>query len=320
MFYITLNSVVLEVFVLVGAAFFTLMERSGLGYIHNRKGPNKVGYMGLFQPFGDAIKLFSSEIIYPYMGNYNYYFICPVMGLLMSLFIWMIVPYSENLYIFNFGVLFILSCLGLGVYFLIFAGWSSNSKYSLLGCLRAVAQMVSYEVGLMIILLGGVLMISSLNLILFFEYQKLFWFIFILFPIIMMWFIMSLAETNRSPFDLAEGESELVSGFNVEYMGGSFSLIMLSEYSSIMFMSLMIIILGMSSSLFSLIFYLKLVFIGYIFIWIRGSLPRMRYDNLMEFSWKIVLPISLNFMMYYSGLIIFLDKMVVWKILSKESY
>nr|BAL70377.1 NADH dehydrogenase subunit 1 [Aposthonia japonica] len=305
------SSIILEIFVLVGAAFLTLMERKGLGYIQERKGPSSVGYLGLLQPFGDAIKLFSKEHIYPYMGNYLYYLFCPVMGLCLSLFIWLVIPYLENLYMFNLGILFILSCLGLGVYFIIFAGWSSNSKYSLLGGLRAVAQMISYEVGLMVVLLSGVFLVSSLNMLMFFEYQKFIWFVFLSFPVILMWFVLGLAETNRTPFDLAEGESELVSGFNIEYMGGGFSLIMLSEYISIIFMSLLLGVVGLGSNLISFFFYFKLVYMSFMFVWIRGSFPRVRYDNLMNFSWSIILPLSLNFMMYYSGFVIFLDKMVV---------
>lgn len=269
---------------LVGAAFLTLMERRGLGYVQRRKGPNRVGYLGLLQPFGDAIRLFRREIVFPYVGHYYYYFFCPVMGLGLSLFIWMVVPYMENLYMFNLGVLFILSCLRVGVYFLIIAGWSSNSRYSLLGGLRGVAQMISYEVSLMIIFLGRFFLVKSLNMLVFVDYQRFMWMVFFTFPMILIIFIMCLAETNRSPFDLAEGESELVSGFNVEYMGGGFSLIILSEYSRILFIRLLIVVFGLGSCLISLIFYFKLVCLGFVFVLIRASFPRIRYDRLMDFS------------------------------------
>nr|ASM82630.1 NADH dehydrogenase subunit 1 [Aposthonia borneensis] len=307
-YYSLLSSFMLEIFVSVGAVFLTLMERRVLGYVQGRSGPGKVGYLGLFQPFSDAIKLFSKEHVYPYVGNYLYYLFCPVFGLCMSLFIWLVIPYIGNLYMFDLGMLFVFCCLGLGVYSIIFAGWASNSKYSLLGSFRSIAQMISYEVGLMVIMLSSFFLIKSLSFILFVEYQKYFWFVFLAFPVILMWFIMGLAETNRTPFDLAEGESELVSGYNVEYMGGGFSLIVLSEYVSIIFMCLLMGVAGLGSDLFSLFFYLKLVYVSFIFVWIRGSFPRVRYDKLMSFSWSIILPLSLNCMLYYSGFFIFLSK------------
>nr|WAX39141.1 NADH dehydrogenase subunit 1 [Anaplecta sp. 3 ZQW-2020] len=290
------------IFVLVGVAFLTLMERKVLGYIHIRKGPNKVGYMGLLQPFSDAIKLFCSEQTYPLVSNYISYYLSPVFGLFLSLLIWGLIPYLSGLIFFNVGLLFFLCCTSLGVYTLMVAGWSSNSNYSLLGGLRSVAQTISYEVSLALIMLSFIYLVGSYDLTSFYFYQLSAWFIFIFFPLSLVWFISSLAETNRTPFDFAEGESELVSGFNVEYSSGGFSLIFLAEYASILFMSLMFSILFLGSDLDSLLFFFKVVGVSFLFIWVRGTLPRYRYDKLMGLAWSSYLPLSLNYLFLYMGL------------------
>nr|UER94221.1 NADH dehydrogenase subunit 1 [Pachliopta aristolochiae] len=292
--------------VLVGVAFLTLLERKVLGYIQIRKGPNKVGFLGILQPFADAIKLFTKEQIFPNYSNYMIYYFSPVMSFIMSLMIWMLMPYYFNLISFNLGLLYFLCCLSLGVYTIMIAGWSSNSNYTLLGGLRAVAQTISYEVSLALILLSSVTMIMDFNLIKFSYYQELVWFIFLMIPLMLCWLSSILAETNRTPFDFAEGESELVSGFNLEYSSGGFALIFLAEYSSILFMSMVTVLIYMGGYKLSLFFYLKLVFISFIFIWIRGTLPRYRYDKLMYLSWKSYLPVSLNFLLFFIGLKIFL--------------
>nr|WMY24286.1 NADH dehydrogenase subunit 1 [Prorhinotermes molinoi] len=291
----------LVVFVLVGVAFLTLLERKVLGYIHVRSGPNSVGFVGILQPFSDAISLFSSEQYYPLMSNYLSYYFSPVFGLFLSLLVWLLIPYLSGLVSFELGLLFFLACTSLGVYTVMVAGWSSNSGYSLLGGLRALAQTISYEVSLAFILLSFVVLISGYDLLGFYFFQSYVWLIFISFPLSFVWFISCLAETNRTPFDFAEGESELVSGFNVEYGGGGFALIFLAEYASILFMSLLFCIIFLGSDLYSLFFYVSLTFLSFLFVWVRGTLPRFRYDSLMYLAWSGFLPISLNYLLFFVG-------------------
>nr|WCS91764.1 NADH dehydrogenase subunit 1 [Dyscolus orthomus] len=288
--------------VLVGVAFLTLLERKVLGYIQIRKGPNKVGFMGIPQPFCDAIKLFSKEQTYPLLSNYIMYYYSPIMSLFLSLLLWVIIPYFLILFSFSLGMLFFLACTSLGVYTVMIAGWSSNSSYSLLGGLRAVAQTISYEVSLALILMSFMILIESFSLMEFMQYQKFIWMIFLSLPLGFVWFVSSLAETNRTPFDFAEGESELVSGFNVEYSSGGFALIFLSEYSSILFMSMLFCVMFLGSDLMSILFFLKVVFLAFSFIWVRGTLPRYRYDKLMYLAWKSFLPLSLNYLFLYMGM------------------
>nr|URX53706.1 NADH dehydrogenase subunit 1 [Kalotermitidae sp. 3 AB-2022a] len=296
----------LIIFVLVGVAFLVLLERSVLGYVHIRKGPNKVGFIGLFQPFSDAVKLFSSEQYFPLVSNYFSYYFSPVFSLFLSLLIWVLVPYFSGFISFDLGLLFFLCCTSLGVYTVMIAGWSSNSNYSLLGGLRSVAQTISYEVSLALILLSFVLLICGYNLVDFYYFQVYLWLVFFTFPLALVWFISCLAETNRTPFDFAEGESELVSGFNVEYGAGGFALIFLAEYASILFMSLLFCVIFLGCDLSSLLFYIKLSFISYLFIWVRGTLPRFRYDSLMYLAWKVFLPLSLNYLLFFLGVKLFL--------------
>nr|YP_009828736.1 NADH dehydrogenase subunit 1 [Hemerobius japonicus]QJC58968.1 NADH dehydrogenase subunit 1 [Hemerobius japonicus] len=293
------SSLLLIICVLVGVAFLTLLERKVLGYIQIRKGPNKVGFCGIPQPFCDAIKLFTKEQTYPIVSNYLMYYVSPIISLFLSLVIWMIFPYLSNLFNFNLGLLFFLCCTSMGVYTVMIAGWSSNSNYALLGGLRAVAQTISYEVSMALLLLCFVILIGSFNLIDFEIYQKNIWFMFLTFPLMLMWLSSSLAETNRTPFDFAEGESELVSGFNVEYSSGGFALIFLAEYASILFMSMLFSVIFLGSGIFSLFFYMKLTFISFVFIWVRGTLPRYRYDKLMYLAWKSYLPVTLNYLLFF---------------------
>nr|YP_010598433.1 NADH dehydrogenase subunit 1 [Pachymantis bicingulata]UIX55390.1 NADH dehydrogenase subunit 1 [Pachymantis bicingulata] len=299
LFILMLMSLMLVIFIMIGVGFFTLLERSVLGYIHIRKGPNKVGYIGILQPFSDAIKLFCKEHMIPLISNYLLYYICPVLSLFLSLILWMLMPYMSGLYTFNLGLFFFLVCMSMGVYTIMLAGWSSNSNYALLGGLRAIAQMISYEVSLTLILLSFIFLIMSYSLLDFFYYQMGIWFLFLCLPLCNVWFVSCLAETNRSPFDFAEGESELVSGFNIEYGSGGFALIFLSEYSSILFMSMLMCVIFLGSDLNSFQFYLKLIFLAFVYIWVRGTLPRYRYDKLMYLAWKSFLPLSLNFMFFY---------------------
>nr|YP_009995466.1 NADH dehydrogenase subunit 1 [Ochthebius salinarius]QNP09921.1 NADH dehydrogenase subunit 1 [Ochthebius salinarius] len=296
------SSLILIICVLIGVAFLTLLERKVLGYIQIRKGPNKVGFMGIPQPFSDAIKLFTKESIVPLMSNFNMYYLSPIFNLFLSLLLWMCIPFFSFLFNFNLGFLFFLSVSSLSVYTIMIAGWSSNSNYSLLGGIRSVAQTISYEVSLSLLLLSFLFMVLSLNLVSLIMYQKFIWLFFLMFPLCMCWFVSSLAETNRTPFDFAEGESELVSGFNVEYSSGGFALIFLAEYSSILFMSLMCSLLFLGGEIYSFLFFLKLGFMSFLWIWVRGTLPRFRYDKLMYLAWKSFLPVSLNYLFFFMGL------------------
>nr|YP_009127013.1 NADH dehydrogenase subunit 1 [Peirates fulvescens]AHH93130.1 NADH dehydrogenase subunit 1 [Peirates fulvescens] len=289
------------IFVLVSVAFVTLLERKVLGYIQLRKGPNKVGLMGLLQPFSDGIKLFFKEQTYPYLSNFLVYYFSPVFMLCLSMVLWTLFPYLVNVYNFNFGVLFFLCCTGMGVYGVLLSGWSSNSNYALLGGLRSVAQTISYEVSMALIMICFLIFVFSFDFMDFMMYQGGIWFVFLSLPLFFCWFSSCLAETNRSPFDFAEGESELVSGFNVEYSSGGFAFIFLSEYMNIIFMSLLTCIIFLGCDVYSLFFYIKLTFVIFMFIWVRGSLPRYRYDKLMYLTWKVFLPLSLNYLLFFSG-------------------
>nr|YP_010010517.1 NADH dehydrogenase subunit 1 [Callosobruchus maculatus]QOH99485.1 NADH dehydrogenase subunit 1 [Callosobruchus maculatus] len=294
-----LSSLILLICVLVGVAFLTLLERKVLGYIQIRKGPNKVGFLGLVQPFSDAIKLFTKEQTYPFMSNFNLYYFSPVINFFLALFLWICMPFISINLSFNLSMLFFLSVSSLGVYTVMLAGWSSNSNYALLGSLRAVAQTISYEVSLALILLSFLYLILSLNMMDFIKYQENIWFMFLMMPLSFMWVVSSLAETNRTPFDFAEGESELVSGFNVEYSSGGFAMIFLAEYGSILFMSMLCCMLFLGGNLYSLTFFLKLVFVSFFWIWVRGTLPRFRYDKLMYLAWKSYLPVALNYLIFF---------------------
>nr|YP_010264231.1 NADH dehydrogenase subunit 1 [Ophrygonius sp.]UFK32148.1 NADH dehydrogenase subunit 1 [Ophrygonius sp.]UIN24743.1 NADH dehydrogenase subunit 1 [Ophrygonius sp.] len=299
-------SLIIEIFcmilgVLVSVAYLTLLERKVLGYIQLRLGPNKVGFMGLVQPFSDAIKLFSKEQVYLYLSNIYIYMMVPIFGLFITLFLWLVIPYFSMLLSFNLGILFFICLSSLSVYLIMIAGWASNSNYSLLGALRAIAQSVSYEVSMFLILLCMLIFVLSLNLVDFMIYQEYSWFLFIYFPLVFMWLLTSLAETNRTPFDFAEGESELVSGFNIEYSSGGFAFLFLAEYSSILFMSMMSSLFFLGGNFIEFMFYFKMVLFCFLWLWFRGTLPRYRYDKLMSLCWKGFLPMILNLFMFYLG-------------------
>nr|AZQ21164.1 NADH dehydrogenase subunit 1 [Rhaetus westwoodii] len=303
--FLSYGILILIVCVLIGVAFLTLLERKVLGYIQLRKGPNKVGFIGIPQPFSDAIKLFTKEQTYPVMSNFYLYYFSPVFNLFLSLLVWMCVPFFSMFFSFGLGALYFLCCASLSVYTVMLAGWSSNSNYSMLGSLRAVAQTISYEVSLALTMLSFLVLVVGLNLVDFKIYQMMGWFIFLCFPLCMVWFVSSLAETNRTPFDFAEGESELVSGFNVEYSGGGFALIFLAEYSSILFMSMLCCLLFLGSNFEVLLFFLLLGFMSFLWVWVRGTLPRFRYDKLMYLAWKSYLPVVLNYLLFFLGMKIF---------------
>nr|YP_010290255.1 NADH dehydrogenase subunit 1 [Bunaea alcinoe]ULO26035.1 NADH dehydrogenase subunit 1 [Bunaea alcinoe] len=302
---IFIGVLILIIGILLSMAFLTLLERKVLGYIQIRKGPNKMGLMGLLQPFSDAIKLISKEQVYLNYSNYFCYYFSPIMSFNMSMFIWMMIPYYFNMISFNLGVLFFFCVISMGVYTVMISGWASNSNYALLGGLRAVAQTISYEVSLILIFMSSLLMIMDFNFVMFFFYQSEIWLILLMIPLALCWLSSMMAETNRTPFDFAEGESELVSGFNVEYSSGGFVLIFLAEYLMILLMSLMFIMVYLGGYDMSLMFYLKLSLISFLFIWIRGTLPRYRYDKLMYLAWMGYLPIALNFLLLFMGVKIY---------------
>nr|AOY39797.1 NADH dehydrogenase subunit 1 [Hylastes ater] len=297
---------ILLLMVLIGVAFFTLFERKILGFIHIRKGPNKLGLVGLLQPFSDAVKLFSKEMSFPLMSNLILFYLCPVMNFIFALLLWLSMPIYFINFSFNFSILFMLCVSSLGVYTIMLAGWSSNSNYALLGSLRSVAQMISYEVSLVLILLSFLFMVLSFDFKDLLKFQENSWFLFMMFPLSMMMFISFLAETNRAPFDFAEGESELVSGFNVEYSSGLFAMIFLAEYANILFMSMICTILFMGADMMSVYYYIKLGLMMFFWVWVRGSYPRYRYDKLMNLAWKSYLPVSLNLLLLYYSIIMFM--------------
>nr|YP_009485759.1 NADH dehydrogenase subunit 1 [Reduvius gregoryi]AVZ00895.1 NADH dehydrogenase subunit 1 [Reduvius gregoryi] len=299
-----MSYVLILVLVLLSVAFTTLLERSVLSYIQLRKGPNKVGFMGLLQPFSDGLKLFFKEQTYPYFSNFVIYYFSPVFMLMLSFLLWVLFPFLVNVYNFSLGALFFLCCTGMGVYGVLLSGWSSNSNYALLGGLRSVAQTISYEVSMALILICLLIFIFGFNFIDFMKYQGFIWFLFFSLPLFFCWFSSCLAETNRSPFDFVEGESELVSGFNVEYSSGGFAFIFLSEYMNIIFMSLLSCIIFFGCDLYSFIFFMKLTFLVFMFIWVRGTLPRYRYDKLMYLTWKVFLPLSLSYFLFFSGVVL----------------
>nr|AAB80998.1 NADH dehydrogenase 1 [Spartopyge miranda] len=297
MFYISFFSLLLLVLVSVG--FFTLLERKVLSYMQCRKGPNKLGLLGLLQPFSDGMKLFMSEQFFPMNLIMMFNMFCPVFLMAQSLFLWVIFPYYVNCIELNLGLLFFLCCSSLGIYGLMICGWSSNSVYSMLGCIRSISQAISYEVSLSLILLGFFLLVDSYSFIDYYNIQFTLWFSILSIPLFLCWLSCCMAESNRTPFDFSEGESELVSGFNVEYGGGGFALLFISEYSSIIFVSMITCMIFLGSDFCSLIFYLKLVFVCFLFIWIRSTLPRFCYDKLMYLAWKCYLSLSLNCIFFF---------------------
>ena len=303
--------ILLVICVLIGVAYLTLLERKVLGYIQIRKGPNKVGFMGLIQPFRDAIKLFTKEQTFPLISNYIIYYYSPVIRLFLSLILWVLIPYKFGLFIFNLGILFFLCLIRIGVYTLLVAGWSSNSRYSMLGGIRAIAQTISYEVSLALIFISFIVLVDGFRILRFLKYQEFMWLIFLSFPLAFIWLVSRLAETNRTPFDFAEGESELVSGFNIEYRRGGFALIFLSEYSRILFIRILFRLIFMGGNVSSFVFYIELVFISFVFIWVRGTLPRFRYDKLMYLAWRVFLPVSLNYLFLFIGLKIFIFSLLI---------
>nr|AAX94707.1 NADH dehydrogenase 1 [Rhinoderma darwinii] len=290
--------------ILLAVAFFTLIERKVLGYMQHRKGPNVVGPTGLLQPIADGVKLFIKEPIRPSTSSQTLFLLAPTLALSLAMIIWTPIPMPISFSDMNLSILFILALSSLTVYSILGSGWSSNSKYALIGALRAVAQTISYEVTLALILLCAILLASNFTLQNLNVAQESIWMIFPIWPLAMMWFISTLAETNRAPFDLTEGESELVSGFNVEYAGGPFALFFLAEYANILMMNTIssIIFLGSSTLIFlisTLSIMTKVTLLSMMFLWVRASYPRFRYDQLMHLVWKNFLPLTLALVIWH---------------------
>nr|YP_009166092.1 NADH dehydrogenase subunit 1 [Aptenodytes forsteri]AKZ87057.1 NADH dehydrogenase subunit 1 [Aptenodytes forsteri]QOJ46684.1 NADH dehydrogenase subunit 1 [Aptenodytes forsteri] len=295
--------------VLIAVAYLTLVERKILSYMQARKGPNIVGPFGLLQPVADGVKLFIKEPIRPSTSSPFLFTMTPMLALLLAITIWIPLPLPFSLTDLNLGLLFLLAMSSLAVYSILWSGWASNSKYALIGALRAVAQTISYEVTLAIILLSIIVLSGNYTLTTLTTTQEPLYLIFSSWPLAMMWYISTLAETNRAPFDLTEGESELVSGFNVEYAAGPFALFFLAEYANIMLMNMLTTILFLNPSslnpspeLFPMILATKVLLLSSGFLWVRASYPRFRYDQLMHLLWKNFLPLTLALCLWHTSM------------------
>nr|AOX13389.1 NADH dehydrogenase subunit 1 [Epinephelus moara x Epinephelus lanceolatus] len=295
--------------VLLAVAFLTLVERKVLGYMQFRKGPNIVGPYGLLQPIADGVKLFTKEPVRPSTASPILFLLAPMLALTLALTLWAPLPMPYPILDLNLGILFILALSSLAVYSILGSGWASNSKYALIGALRAVAQTISYEVSLGLILLNAIIFTGGFTLQTFNTAQETVWLLLPAWPLAAMWYISTLAETNRAPFDLTEGESELVSGFNVEYAGGPFALFFLAEYANILPMNTLSATLFLGAShipttpeLTAVNLMTKAALLSLLFLWVRASYPRFRYDQLMHLIWKNFLPLTLALVIWHLAL------------------
>nr|YP_006303288.1 NADH dehydrogenase subunit 1 [Bostrychus sinensis]AFC88351.1 NADH dehydrogenase subunit 1 [Bostrychus sinensis]WEW79401.1 NADH dehydrogenase subunit 1 [Bostrychus sinensis]WEW79414.1 NADH dehydrogenase subunit 1 [Bostrychus sinensis]WEW79427.1 NADH dehydrogenase subunit 1 [Bostrychus sinensis]WEW79440.1 NADH dehydrogenase subunit 1 [Bostrychus sinensis] len=304
-----LNPLAYIVPVLLAVAFLTLLERKVLGYMQLRKGPNVVGPYGLLQPIADGVKLFIKEPVRPSTSSPFLFLLAPMLALTLALILWAPMPLPHPVTDLNLSILFILALSSLAVYSILGSGWASNSKYALIGALRAVAQTISYEVSLGLILLSAIIFTGGFTLQTFNITQESIWLLIPAWPLAAMWYISTLAETNRAPFDLTEGESELVSGFNVEYAGGPFALFFLAEYANILLMNTLSATLFLGAShlphlpeLTTINLMIKAALLSILFLWIRASYPRFRYDQLMHLIWKNFLPLTLALVIWHLSL------------------
>ena len=310
-----IEALALIVPLLIAVAFLTLAERKVMAAMQLRRGPNVVGPFGLLQPFADALKMLTKETIIPSGANRVLFVMAPMLTFILAILAWAVIPLADGWAIadINVGVLYLFAISSLGVYGIIIAGWASNSKYAFLGAMRSAAQMVSYEVSMGFVLVTVMLCAGSLNLTDIVRAQTHLWYCIPLFPMFVIFFISALAETNRSPFDLPEGESEIVAGFFVEYSSMSFGLFFLGEYANMILMSALTTILFLGGWLapfniepFTWIpgvfwFMGKVVFLLFVFIWVRATFPRYRYDQLMRLGWKVFLPFSLLWLVLTAG-------------------
>ena len=306
---------------LIGMAYLTYAERRVIGAMQMRKGPNVVGPLGLFQPFADALKLMNKETILPTGSNKFLFILAPMLTYTLSMVAWAVIPFSETLVLadINVGILFLFAISSLGVYGIIIAGWASNSRYAFLGALRSAAQMVSYEVSMGFVIITVLVGVGSLRLTDIVMAQQDLWFVIPLFPMFIIFFISTLAETNRAPFDLAEAEAELVGGYNVEYSAMTFALFFMGEYINMILMYGMTVILFLGGWLppldiaplnwipGPLWFIAKVCAVLFFFLWVRATFPRYRYDQLMRLGWKVFLPLSLLAVVVYSGILVAFD-------------
>ncbi len=324
---ITLQIVAILVPLILSVAYLTYAERKIIGYIQNRIGPNRVGFKGLLQPFADVLKLLVKEIVVPAKASKFLFITAPILSIVPALATWAVIPVSPQFVLadINAGVLYVLALTSLGVYGIILAGWASNSKYALLGAMRSAAQIVAYEIAMGFALVGVLMAGGSLNLGAIIEAQSgsaLHWFWLPLLPLFMIYFISGVAETNRAPFDVAEGESEIVAGFHVEYSGMAFAVFFLAEYANMIliaalttsfffggwlspFQSWPVIgdtFLGQSSFFW---FALKLSFFLFCFLWFRATFPRYRYDQIMRLGWKVFIPVTIVWLMVEGLLVLF---------------
>ena len=323
---IVLYIVAIVVPVLLAVAYLTYAERKVLAAVHLRRGPNVVGPFGLLQPIADGLKLLTKETIIPSTANRAIFVMAPMVTFILALIAWAVIPFGDGMVLanINVGVLYLFAISSLGVYGVIMAGWASNSKYAFLGALRSAAQMVSYEVSIGFVIITVLLCVGSLNLSDVVLAQKgnfgpLNWFVFPLFPMFVIFFVCALAETNRPPFDLPEGESELVAGFFVEYSSMTFAMFFLGEYANILLMSAVMAILFLGGWLppfdvapFTWIpgpiwFIGKIALVTFGFLWVRATFPRYRYDQLMRLGWKVFLPISMAAVVIVAGTLLLFD-------------
>lgn len=317
-----LEVLVVLVPILLAVAFMTIIERKVLAAMQRRVGPNTVGYYGVLQPFADALKLTTKETIIPAHSTKSLFFLAPIISLIFSLLGWGVIPFGAGLTIsdFSLGILYSLAISSIGIYGVLFAGWSANSKYAFLGSLRSTAQMISYELILSAAILTVILLSGSFNITAIIESQQSVWYIVPLFPVFIIFFISALAETNRTPFDLPEAESELVAGFFTEHSGMIFVFFFLAEYCSIVLMSTLTAILFLGGynlpelfvnntaiNLQSIILGLKTCLFCFLFVWFRATLPRMRYDGLMTFCWTGMLPLAIALVILVASLLVAFD-------------
>ena len=304
---------------LLAIAYLTLAERKVIAAMQLRKGPNVVGPFGLLQPIADGLKLLVKETVLPTRANKAVFIAAPMITFTLSLAAWAVIPFDKGMVLadINVGILYLFAISSLGVYGIIMAGWSSNSRYAFLGALRSAAQMVSYEVSIGFVIITVLLLVGSLNLSAIVEAQRSMWFFIPLFPLFVVFFISGLAETNRLPFDLPEAEAELVAGYNVEYSAMTFALFFLGEYGNMILISAMTSILFLGGWLpplaiapFTLVpgpvwFALKIALVLFFFLWVRATFPRYRYDQLMRLGWKVFLPISLGFVIIVAAVVVY---------------